>query len=266
MAPRQAAALAALGALGTLACAAPRPATGADGASPPASSSPAAGTSASGADSSARPGGVSDPRVAGALAELEVGERALAAGEAAGALAAFDRAAAALGAALLYQDADPESGGEVGRRIAAGSARAYLRLGEPYLAAVEARRALNLERDDAALQAFLGTSLYRSGRFEQAEAAFAEALRLDPACAPAHAGQGLLELSANHLASARERLDRAYRLDGDPAHLLLLARIVWTSTSAGCESCSRSAATSCASDPACIRGSRTAKGRASRAR
>jgi tetratricopeptide (TPR) repeat protein len=227
MAPRQAAALAALAALGTLACASARPGTGADGASPPGSSSPVAGTATAGADSSAPSAGASDPRVAGALAALEAGERSLAAGDPAGALAAFDRAAAALGAALLYQDADPEAGGEVGRRIAAGSARAYLQLGEPYLAAIEARRALNLERDDAALQALLGTSLYRSGRFEQAEAAFAEALRLDPACAPAHAGQGLLELSANHLASARERLDRAYRLDGDPAHLLLLARIAF---------------------------------------
>jgi Tfp pilus assembly protein PilF len=189
----------------------------------------AAGTEAAppGAGQSAAAPGPGDPRTADALESVEAGERALAAGDATGALAAFDRASAELGAALLYRDADPDAGSELARRIGAGSARAYLRLGEPYLAGIEARRALNIAADQPDLLVLLGTSLYRQARFDEAEASFGAALRLDPASGPAHAGQGLMDLSANHLASARERFQRAYRLDGDPERLRVLARIAF---------------------------------------
>jgi Tfp pilus assembly protein PilF len=168
-----------------------------------------------------------DPRAADALESVTAGERALAAGDAAAALAAFDRASAQLGMALLYRAADPDAGSELAARIAAVSARAYLRLGEPYLAGIQARRALNISADQPDLHVLLGTSLYREGRFEEAQASFAAALRLDPVSGAAHAGQGLLELSANHLASARERFERAYRLDADPERLRVLARIAF---------------------------------------
>ncbi len=205
-----------------------------------ATGSAGVGRGAGGADSSgaaadaAPPGGGNaaesapgDPRAADAAQSVEAGEHALAGGDAAAALAAFDRAAAQLGTALLYREADLDAGSELARRIAAGSARAYLRLREPYLAGIEARRALNIAADRADLHVLLGTSLYRAGRFEEAEASFATALRLDPASGAAHAGQGLMELSANHLASARERFERAYRLDADPERLRVLARIAF---------------------------------------
>ena len=153
--------------------------------------------------------------------------RACAGRDAAAALAAFDRAAAQLGVALLYREANPDGGSDLAGRIAAGSARAYLRLGEPYLAGIEVRRALNISAEKPDLHVLLGTSLYRQGRFEEAEASFAAALRLDPASSGAHAGQGLLELTANHLASARESFERAYRLDADPERLRVLARIAF---------------------------------------
>lgn len=164
---------------------------------------------------------------ADAYALVGEGERALAAGEARRALALFERASAELGKLLVYGRPDPDVWGDASRRVAAGSARAYLALGEPYLARIEALRALNVDPADAALQAVLGASFYREGRFADAERAFAEALRIDPASGPAHAGRALLDLSANRLASARERYLQAYRLDRDPERLWGLARIAF---------------------------------------
>jgi tetratricopeptide (TPR) repeat protein len=193
----------------------------------PGSTAASTGTLPGTSDSVGSVAAASDPREADALESVEAGERALVAGDPTAALAAFDRAAAELGAALLYRDADPDAGSEIARRIAAGSSRAYLRVDEPYLAGIEARRALNISADRPDLLVLLGTSLYRQARFDEAEAAFDAALRLDPASAAAHAGQGLMDLSANHLASARERFERAYRLDSDPERLRVLARIAF---------------------------------------
>ncbi|MFN2433164.1 MAG: aspartyl protease family protein [Gemmatimonadota bacterium] len=165
------------------------------------------------------------PDLEGTRLLLAEAEARLASGDAAVALATFERATAELGKVLLYGEPDSDAWGDATRRAAAGAARAHLALGEPYLARLEAARALNVDPGDAGLRALLGTSFYREARFVEAEEAFAEALRLDPELAAAHLGKGLVDLSANRLASARERLERAYSLEGDPESLWFLARI-----------------------------------------
>jgi tetratricopeptide (TPR) repeat protein len=166
-------------------------------------------------------------RLADAVGFIDQGERALAGRNARAALRAFERAGAELGKLLLYDDPDPDAWGDLTRRLAAGSAQAHLDVGEPYLARIEALRALNVDPLDAPLQALLGTSYYREGRFAEADAAFSEALRLNPHLGAAHAGQALLELSSNHLASARQGLERAYRLDKNSEHLWFLGRVAF---------------------------------------
>nr|MBA2565278.1 hypothetical protein [Gemmatimonadota bacterium] len=192
------------------------------------SGAPGAGSVGAGASANAQQQDGADP-----LALVEQGESRLEAGDAAGALAAFERAAGEIGKLLLYEKADPDDWGDADRRIAAGLARAYLLVGETYLARNEALRALNVQPEDAGLQALLGESYYREGRFAQADSAFSRAVRIDPALGAAHHGRGLLDLSSNRLASARERFAHAYRLDHDPRSLWSLARIAFVSRDYG---------------------------------
>jgi tetratricopeptide (TPR) repeat protein len=164
-------------------------------------------------------------RLEDALGLVEAGERALGAGDAPAALARFERAASILGAAALYGRADPDAFGDAARRIAAGEAAAHLAAGDPYLARLAAQRALNSDPADPALLVLLGTAAFREARFSEADSAFGEAVRRDPSRAAAHAGLGLLDLSANRLASARDRLRRSLELAPTPEVLRLLARI-----------------------------------------
>ena len=157
----------------------------------------------------------------------DTAEAALARGQAPAAVEALERAAAALGKLALFHAPDPDAWGDAQLRVAAALARAYLRAGEPYLARIEALRALNVNPADAGLQAVLGAGYYHEGRFAEAEAAYAQALRLDPALPDAHAGQGLLDLSANRLALARQRFARAAELGGDPRAHWFLGRIAF---------------------------------------
>jgi tetratricopeptide (TPR) repeat protein len=171
------------------------------------------------------PAATGPARLEDAVRHAEAGERALAAGDAPTALAAFERASSVLGAAAVYGRADPDAFGDVARRVAAGEAAAHLAAGDPYLARLAALRALNSDPADPSLLVLLGTAAYREARFAEADSAFGEAVRRDPSLAAAHAGLGLLDLSANRLASARDRLRRSLDLEETPEVLRLLARI-----------------------------------------
>jgi len=80
---------------------------------------------------------------------------------------------------------------------------------------------------DAKFLISLGDALFRQSRFEQAESAYRDALKIAPQSARAHYGLGRIEQLRSHHEGARDRFATAYRLDWrDPAVVLAYAAMV----------------------------------------
>lgn len=159
-------------------------------------------------------------------AALAAGRAALADADPTRAVDAYRRAQAFFGLEVLYgesRDPDPAS-----TAIARGLAEAYLALGDPHAAAVEALRGTQLEQDDARLWTLLGLARYRLAEIDGARAALERALALDPNAADARWGMGLVAVAVNRAAEAASHAERALALAPDPRYALSLAR--WAAT------------------------------------
>jgi len=157
------------------------------------------------------------------VAALGTATAALESGDPDRAIDDYRRAEGLLGLTLLYGDpADDRSAERVTLRR--GLAGAYLEAGDPYAAAAEAERGINLVDDDARLWVLLGLARYRLGEHELARDALNHALGVDPQSADAHWGAALVAIAENDPISARQHAQRAYGLSPRPIFALGLAR------------------------------------------
>jgi tetratricopeptide (TPR) repeat protein len=157
---------------------------------------------------------------------IDQARSALAAGELETAVDDYRRAQGLLGLDILYGDAgDPDP---LSAAIARGLAEAYLALGDPYAAAVEAERGTALEDEDARLWTLLGLARYRLADIAAAAVAFDRALALDDDEADAHWGLGLVAIAENRPEEAVARAERALELRPESDYALTLAR--WAET------------------------------------
>jgi predicted Zn-dependent protease with MMP-like domain len=92
---------------------------------------------------------------------------------------------------------------------------AFLELDQPQEAADELTRAAELDPDDAESRAILARSLFRSCRFEEAEAAASKALELDPKQPDAHDVMAVLQERRGKFDEADKLFTRAAKLDPD---------------------------------------------------
>lgn len=141
-------------------------------------------------------------------AALERGRDRLAGGRTTAAVAEYRRAQALLGIRLLYGDPDRFYVDE-SVTIQAGLAEAYLELGDPWAAAVEAERGIVLSENDARLWTALGLARYRLADVGAARSALARAVELDSGRHEARWGLGLVAMAGNRPAEARRHAEAA---------------------------------------------------------
>lgn len=160
-----------------------------------------------------------DPLVR-ALAE---GRAALGAEKTEPAIAAFRHAQGLLGQLLLYGERE-RFFVEESAAIYRGLAEAYLRSRDPYAAAVEAYRGVNLVASDARLWTLLGLARHQMADIDGAAEALGRAVLLDPDAAEAHWGLGLVAIAENRPSAARDHGRRAYEISERPRFALGLAQ------------------------------------------
>lgn len=134
----------------------------------------------------------------------------------------YRRAQGLLGLELLYGAADRYFY-EESAAIHRGLAEAYLAMGEPHAAAVEASRGVNLDEADARLWTLLGLARYRLADVDGAGEALSRAYELDRGDPDVSWGLGLVAAARNRLTEARERGQRALSARADPRYALSLA-------------------------------------------
>ncbi|MDX1661019.1 MAG: aspartyl protease family protein [Gemmatimonadota bacterium] len=139
------------------------------------------------------------------------------------AVEAYRRAQGLLGLELLY--------GTSGRyfydesaAIHRGLAESYLATGEPYAAAVEASRGVNVDETDGRSWTLLGLARYRLADIDGAAEALTRAAEVDRGDPDVAWGLGLVAAARNRLDRAREHGRRALALESDPRYALALAR------------------------------------------
>jgi len=137
-----------------------------------------------------------------------------------------------LGAAQLAAGKYPEAEGSFRSVVNAGDplptsyvglAQVLLREGRPEDAAAVLLKAQQKIGKQFLLSYFLGLSLDRSGKRQEAAAAFREAIRINPDSSEAHLGLGKSELAAGQIREAIDELQEALRLSPGnlPARRLL---------------------------------------------
>jgi tetratricopeptide (TPR) repeat protein len=112
-----------------------------------------------------------------------------------------------------YRHALGADDGEVATRAATGLVRSLLRVGDFVLASRETHELRAAKPADAAIAALHGETLWASGLFEQAEAAFQEALARDPAHARARNGMARSLGAQSRLNEAVAAAEETVRLD-----------------------------------------------------
>ena len=121
---------------------------------------------------------------------------------------------AALRAYTRATEMDPTDG-KLWRTLAAFSARYNMQVEDVGLPA--ARKAVDLNEEDPLAQDTLGWTLALLERYDQAQDAFAHALRLDSGLASAHLHLGIVAIQLDEWESAAEQLRQARDLDPDGA-------------------------------------------------
>lgn len=155
-------------------------------------------------------------------AEVRRAEAWHAAGEPARAVETYRRAQGLLGLELLYGPAD-RFFYEESTALHRGLAEAYLAMGEPHAAAVEATRGVNLAEDHPRLWTLLGLARYRLADVDGAHEALSRGFALDRSDPDAAWGLGLVAAARNRLDDARERGRDALAARADPRYALSLA-------------------------------------------
>jgi tetratricopeptide (TPR) repeat protein len=157
------------------------------------------------------------------VAVLDIAAATLESGDADGAIEEYRRAEGFLGLMLLYGDGSDDLGAET-TALRRGLARAYLEAGDPYAAAAEAERGINLLDDDPELWTLLGLARHQLGQLGLARDALDRAIEGDPENPETHWGSALVAIAENDSPSARRHAQRAYDLSPRPTFALGLAR------------------------------------------
>lgn len=144
------------------------------------------------------------------------------AGEHERAVGAYRRAQGLLGLELLYGVTDRFFYQETAA-IHHGLAESYLASGDPYAAAVEATRGVNVDEEAARLWILLGLARYRLADMDGAAAALERAAAIDRRDPDLHWGLGLVAAARNRLEEARAHGRRALATRADPRYALALA-------------------------------------------
>jgi tetratricopeptide (TPR) repeat protein len=156
-------------------------------------------------------------------AVLGIAAATLESGDPDGAIEEYHRAEGLLGLMVLYGDGSDDRGPETAA-LRRGLARAYLAAGDPFAAAAEAERGINLRDGDPELWTLLGLARYELGQLGLARDALDRAIGGDPENPEAHWGVALVAIAENDLFSARRHAQQAYDLSPRPAFALGLAR------------------------------------------
>lgn len=155
-------------------------------------------------------------------AAIARGEAALAASRPERAIDLLRQAEALLGLRLLYGDSESfhyEESVTIRRTLA----EAYLAIGDPYAAAVESAKAVNVAEDDARAWTVLGQARYRLADLEGAAAAFDRARVLGSDDPELDWGRALVAIARNRLGEARDHAARAMAADPRPRYAVALA-------------------------------------------
>lgn len=167
--------------------------------------------------------GQDDPSPRDSLAAaIAAGERAMEADEPRRAIDELRRAEGILGLRMLYGDPERFHSRE-SATIRRGLARAYLEIGDPYAAAVEASRAVNVAEDDARAWIVLGLARHRLADLEGASRAFGRARGLGTDHPDLDWGEALVASAENRLDEARRLAERALADRAESRYALGLA-------------------------------------------
>lgn len=155
-------------------------------------------------------------------AEIRRADAWRAAGDHERAVESYRRAQGLLGLELLYGVSDRYFYDETAA-IHRGLAETYLASGDPYAAAVEASRGVNVAEGAPRLWTLLGLARYRLADVEGAAEALSRAAGIDRDDPDLHWGLGLVAAARNRLEEARAHARRALATRVDPRYALALA-------------------------------------------